>query len=170
MTSHEKPLGDQYSYICSCQVDPDGEVDCLKRVALLDHHGIVTLLDFDEDFLISWPRSYISRPTSWPIRTRQSWRCRTKEAGPGRPAAVPEMRQGMNKQRRRIPGYVTANPLIEFVNLADKRGPDRRRPGPYPERISSSYIKALRSSELGPVSGLIHTYSRKPSMGGTAAS
>lgn len=59
MTSHEKPLGDQYSYICSCQVDPDGEVDCLKRVALLDHHGIVTLLDFDEDFLISWPRSYI---------------------------------------------------------------------------------------------------------------
>jgi hypothetical protein len=44
---------------------------------------------------------------------------------------------------------VRANPLIEFVNLADNRGPDRRRSGPYPERISSCYIKALRSSGLG---------------------
>jgi hypothetical protein len=44
---------------------------------------------------------------------------------------------------------VRANPLIEFVNLADNRGPDRRRSGSYPERISSCYIKALRSSELG---------------------
>jgi hypothetical protein len=35
------------------------------------------------------------------------------------------------------------------VNLADNRGPDRRRCGPHPERISSCYIKALRSSELG---------------------
>ena len=55
----------------------------------------------------------------------------------------------VNKHRRRTPGYVRANPLIEFVNLADNRGPDRRRSGPYPERISSCYIKALRSSELG---------------------
>jgi hypothetical protein len=44
---------------------------------------------------------------------------------------------------------VRANPLIQFVNLADNRGPDRRRSGPHPERISSCYIKALRSSELG---------------------
>ena len=42
-----------------------------------------------------------------------------------------------------------ANLLIWFVNLADNRGPDRRRSGPHPERISSCYIKALRSSELG---------------------
>jgi hypothetical protein len=39
--------------------------------------------------------------------------------------------------------------LICFVNFADNRGPDRRRSGPHPERISSRYIKALRSSELG---------------------
>jgi hypothetical protein len=57
--------------------------------------------------------------------------------------------QVVNKHRRRTPGYVRANPLIEFVNLADNRGPDRRRSGPYPERISSCYVKALRSSELG---------------------
>jgi hypothetical protein len=55
----------------------------------------------------------------------------------------------VNKHRRRTPGYMRANPLIEFVNLAFNRGPDRRRSGPYPERISSCYIKALRSSELG---------------------
>ena len=55
----------------------------------------------------------------------------------------------VNKHRRRTPGYVRANPLIEFVNLADNRGPDRRRSGPYPELISSCYIKALRSSEVG---------------------
>jgi len=35
------------------------------------------------------------------------------------------------------------------VNWADNRGPDRRRSGPHPERISSCYIKALRSSEVG---------------------
>jgi hypothetical protein len=46
-------------------------------------------------------------------------------------------------------GYVRANPLISFVNLADNRGPNRRRSGPHPERISTCYIKALRSSELG---------------------
>ena len=66
----------------------------------------------------------------------------------------------VNKHRRRTPGYVRANPLIEFVNLADNRGPDRRRSGPYPERISSCYIKALRSSELGPASVLIHNLVR----------
>ena len=33
--------------------------------------------------------------------------------------------------------------------MADNRGPDRRRSGPHRERISSCYIKALRSSELG---------------------
>jgi nucleotidyltransferase/DNA polymerase involved in DNA repair len=65
--------------------------------------------------------------------------------------------KAVNKHRRRTPGYVRANPLIEFVNLADNWGPDRRRLGPYPERISWCYIKALRSSELGPASVLIHT-------------
>ena len=39
----------------------------------------------------------------------------------------------VNKHRRRTPGYVRANRLIEFVNLADNWGPDRRRSGPYPE-------------------------------------
>jgi hypothetical protein len=39
--------------------------------------------------------------------------------------------------------------LIWFVNLADSRGPNRRRSGPNPKRISSCYIKALRSPELG---------------------
>ena len=55
----------------------------------------------------------------------------------------------MNKRRSWTPGLREANLLIYFVNLADNRGPDRRRPGPHPERISSRYIKALRSSELG---------------------
>jgi hypothetical protein len=55
----------------------------------------------------------------------------------------------VNKHRSGTPGYVRANLLIYFVNLADNRGPDRRRSGPHPERISSCYIKALRSSELG---------------------
>ena len=50
----------------------------------------------------------------------------------------------VNKHRRRTPDYVRANPLIEFVNLTDSRGPDRRRSGPHPKRISSCYIKALR--------------------------
>ena len=47
------------------------------------------------------------------------------------------------------PGLREANRLIWFVNLADNRGPDRRRSGPHPKRISLCYIKALRSSELG---------------------
>jgi hypothetical protein len=51
----------------------------------------------------------------------------------------------VNKHRSWTPGLRAANLLICFVNLADNRGPDRRRPG----RISSRYIKALRSSELG---------------------
>jgi len=55
----------------------------------------------------------------------------------------------VNKHRSWTPGLREANLLIYFVNLADNRGPDRRRPGPHPERISSRYIKALRSSELG---------------------
>jgi hypothetical protein len=55
----------------------------------------------------------------------------------------------VNKHRSETPGYVRANPLIWFVNLADNRGPDRRPSGPHPQRISSCYIKALRSSELG---------------------
>ena len=55
----------------------------------------------------------------------------------------------MNKHRSWTPGLREANLLIYFGNLADNRGPDRRRPGPHPERISSRYIKALRSSELG---------------------
>jgi hypothetical protein len=55
----------------------------------------------------------------------------------------------VNKHRSWTPGLREANLLIYFVNLADNRGPDRRRPGPHPERISSLYIKALRSSELG---------------------
>src|ERR1700741_162715 len=49
----------------------------------------------------------------------------------------------------RGPGLREANRLIWFVNLANNRGPDRRRSGPHPKRISSCYIKALRSSELG---------------------
>jgi hypothetical protein len=57
--------------------------------------------------------------------------------------------QGVNKHRSGTPGYVGPNPLIQFVNLADNRGPDRRRSGPHRERISSCYIEALRSSELG---------------------
>src|ERR1700688_436278 len=55
----------------------------------------------------------------------------------------------VNKHRSWTPGLREANLLIYFVNLADNRGPDRRRPGPHPERIFSRYIKALRSSELG---------------------
>ena len=55
----------------------------------------------------------------------------------------------MNKHRSWTPGLREANLLIYFVNLADNRGPDRRRPGPHPERISSCYIKALRPSDLG---------------------
>src|ERR1700692_2212637 len=55
----------------------------------------------------------------------------------------------VNKHRSWTPGLREANLLIYFVNLADNRGPDRRRPGPHPERISWHYIKALRSSELG---------------------
>jgi hypothetical protein len=56
----------------------------------------------------------------------------------------------VNKHRSWTPGLRAANLLICFVNLADNRGPDRRRPG----RISSRYIKALRS--WGPASVLIH--------------
>ena len=55
----------------------------------------------------------------------------------------------VNKHRSGTPGLREANRLIWFVNLADNRGPDRRRSGPHPKRISSCYIKALRSSELG---------------------
>jgi hypothetical protein len=40
-------------------------------------------------------------------------------------------------------------PALWDAIMADNRGPDRRRSGSYPERISSCYIKALRSSELG---------------------
>jgi len=76
----------------------------------------------------------------------------------------------VNKHRRRTPGYVRANPLIEFVNLADNRGPDRRRSGPYPDRISSCYIKALRSSELGSRFGaysqIVASFAPKISAGG----
>jgi hypothetical protein len=71
------------------------------------------------------------------------------QRSPARRNRATSGRSSVNKHRRRTPGYVRANPLIEFVNLADNRGPDRRRSGPYPERISSCYIKALRSSELG---------------------
>ncbi len=35
------------------------------------------------------------------------------------------------------------------MNLANNRGPDRRRSRPHPARISACYIKALRSSQLG---------------------
>jgi hypothetical protein len=55
----------------------------------------------------------------------------------------------VNKHRSGTPGYLRANPWIQFVNLAENRGPDRRRSGPHPERISSCYIKVLQSSELG---------------------
>jgi hypothetical protein len=55
----------------------------------------------------------------------------------------------VKKHRSETPGYVRLNSLILFVNLADNRGPDQRRSGPHPERISSCYIKALRSSQLG---------------------
>jgi hypothetical protein len=44
---------------------------------------------------------------------------------------------------------VRANLLILFVDTADNRGPDRRRSGPHPERVSSCYVKALQSSDLG---------------------
>jgi hypothetical protein len=36
----------------------------------------------------------------------------------------------VNKHRRGTLGYVRANLLIWFVNLADNRDPDRRRSGP----------------------------------------
>ena|SRR6202790_2462636 len=40
--------------------------------------------------------------------------------------------------------------LVDLIReLGRQPGPDRRRSGPHPERISSCYIKALRSSELG---------------------
>jgi hypothetical protein len=55
----------------------------------------------------------------------------------------------VNKHRSWTPGLRKANLLIYFANSADNRGSDRRRPGPHPERISSRYIKALRSSEMG---------------------
>jgi hypothetical protein len=43
-----------------CRIDEDGEVDCVRRVAHLDvEDGILTLMNLDEDFLISWPRHYI---------------------------------------------------------------------------------------------------------------
>ena len=61
--------------------------------------------------------------------------------------AIPVLR--VKKHRSETPGYVRLNSLILFVNLADNRGPDQRRSGPHPERISSCYIKALRSSQLG---------------------
>jgi hypothetical protein len=54
------PLGEGYEYICLCRVQEDGEVDCVRRVAQLDtENGTVTLMNWDEDFLISWPRDYI---------------------------------------------------------------------------------------------------------------
>jgi hypothetical protein len=57
---HEVPLEDGQEYICSCRIDENGDVDCLTRVTHLDRYrGVVRLLSFDEDFLISWPRSYI---------------------------------------------------------------------------------------------------------------
>jgi hypothetical protein len=62
---------------------------------------------------------------------------------------IEEDASDVNKHRSWTPGLREANLLIYFVNLADNRGPDRRRPGPHPGRISSRYIKALRSSELG---------------------
>ena len=56
----EQPLNEGHQYICLCRVNEDGEVDCLKRVAYLNlYRGIVRLLDFDEDFLISWSRDDI---------------------------------------------------------------------------------------------------------------
>jgi hypothetical protein len=54
------PLGEGHEYICLCRVQEDGEVDCVRRVAHLDlEDGIVTMLHWDEDFLISWPRDYV---------------------------------------------------------------------------------------------------------------
>jgi hypothetical protein len=56
---HDEPLDEGYEYICRCMVNEEGEVDCLSRVALLDlERGVVTPLNFDEDFLISSPRNY----------------------------------------------------------------------------------------------------------------
>jgi hypothetical protein len=71
-----------------------------------------------------------------------------------------DLTQFVNKHRSGTPGYLRANPWIQFVNLAENRGPDRRRSGPHPERISSCYIKALQSSELGARFG---AYSHGPS-------
>jgi hypothetical protein len=65
----------------------------------------------------------------------------------------------VNKHRSGTPGLREANRLIWFVNLADNRGPDRRRSGPHPKRIFSCYIKALRPSELGSRFGV---YSQSP--------
>jgi hypothetical protein len=54
------PLGEGNEYICKCRVQEDGEVDCVRRVAHLDvDDGIVTLMNWDEDFLISWTRHYV---------------------------------------------------------------------------------------------------------------
>lgn len=56
---HEEPLSEG-QYICGCRINEAGEVDCLKRVAYLNiSRGTVRLLEFDEDFLISWGRDYI---------------------------------------------------------------------------------------------------------------
>jgi hypothetical protein len=65
------------------------------------------------------------------------------------PMATRDCYLAVNKHRSGTPGHVRAKLLMLFVDSADNRGPDRRRSGPHPERISSCYIKALRSSDLG---------------------
>src|SRR6202023_3545822 len=56
--------------------------------------------------------------------------------------------------------------LVDLIReLGRQPGPDRRRSGPHLERISSCYIKALRSSELGSSFGAYSQISSKSSKG-----
>lgn len=50
-----------------------------------------------------------------------------------------------------------ANPLIEFVNLADNRGPDQRRSGPTRNEFAYATSKHRGHLSWGPASVLIHT-------------
>jgi hypothetical protein len=59
----------------------------------------------------------------------------------------PDRQRTVNKHRSGTPGLREGQPIDLVRELGG--GPNRRRSGPHPERISSCYIKALRSSELG---------------------
>ena len=59
------------------------------------------------------------------------------------------LRKDVNKHRSGTPGLREGQPIDLVRELGGQPGPNRRRSGPHPERISSCYIKALRSFELG---------------------